>query len=123
MHALAGQQQVEPVGGGIVSADRGARLDRRDDQPVVEQFELYDLSGEPVGLNSPWGLSGNGQPHLASGLESVQVARKQSGLPDVPGADQARDQPLQADGETAVGGHAVLESFEVGSEALYAGAS
>ena len=43
VHALAGQQQVEPVGGGIVSADRGARLDRRDDQPVVDQFDLDDV--------------------------------------------------------------------------------
>ena len=43
VHALAGQQQVEPVGGGIVSADRSARLDRGDDQPVVDQLDLDDV--------------------------------------------------------------------------------
>ena len=41
--ALAGQQQVERVGGGIVAADRGARLDRRDDEPVVDQLDLDDV--------------------------------------------------------------------------------
>jgi hypothetical protein len=33
VHALAGQQQFELIGGRIVMTDRGARLDRRDDQP------------------------------------------------------------------------------------------
>ena len=43
MHTLAGQQQVEAVGGSIVAADRGARLDRGDNQPVVDQFDLDDV--------------------------------------------------------------------------------
>ena len=43
MHALAGQQQVEVIGGGIVSPDRGARLDRGDDQPVVDELDLDDM--------------------------------------------------------------------------------
>jgi hypothetical protein len=38
-HALAGQQQIERVGGSIVSADRGARLDRSDDQAVVDRLD------------------------------------------------------------------------------------
>jgi hypothetical protein len=40
MDALAGQQQVEAVGSGIVSADRGTRLDRGDHQAVVDQLDL-----------------------------------------------------------------------------------
>jgi len=43
MHPLTGQQQVEAVGGSIVAADRGARLDRGDDQPVVDQLDLDDV--------------------------------------------------------------------------------
>jgi len=43
MHALAGQQQFEAIGSGIVMADRGARLDRGDDQPVVDQLDLDNV--------------------------------------------------------------------------------
>jgi len=44
MHSLACQQQFEAIGGDIVMADRGARLDRRDDQPVVDQLDLDGMS-------------------------------------------------------------------------------
>ena len=43
MHALAGQQQFEAIAGGVVMPDRGARLDRSDDQPVVDELDLDDM--------------------------------------------------------------------------------
>jgi len=43
MNALTGQQQFEPIGGSIVIADCGARLDRGNDQPVVDQLDLDDM--------------------------------------------------------------------------------
>jgi hypothetical protein len=43
VYALAGQQQVEAVGSGIISPDRGARLDRGGEQPVVDEFDLDDM--------------------------------------------------------------------------------
>ena len=41
--ALAGQQQVERVRSGVVAADRGARLDRHDDEAVVDERDLDDV--------------------------------------------------------------------------------
>ena len=42
--ALAGQQQVERVRGRVIRADRGARLDRDDDEAVVDERDLDDIS-------------------------------------------------------------------------------
>ena len=68
MHPLTGQQQVEAVGGGIVTADRGARLDRGDDQPVVDQLYLDDMRCRSEGRID--------RPFLAA-LEPVgQIARR-----------------------------------------------
>ena len=44
MHALAGQKQVEGLCRGIVLANGGAVFERGDDQPVVDQFKLDDMS-------------------------------------------------------------------------------
>jgi hypothetical protein len=43
VHAVAGQQQVEAVGSGIISPDRGARLDRSGEQPVVDELDLDNV--------------------------------------------------------------------------------
>ena len=45
MDALAGQQQVERPGRLVPAPDRGARLDRRRHDPVVDELDLDDMGG------------------------------------------------------------------------------
>ncbi len=68
VHALAGQQQFEAIGGRIVVTDPGARLDRGDDQPVVDQLDLDDMGSL---------AEGRGDRRLVAALEPVgQIARR-----------------------------------------------
>src|SRR5262245_3620457 len=41
--ALAGQQQVQTVVGGIIAADRRPRLDRRRHDAIVDELNLDDM--------------------------------------------------------------------------------
>ena len=45
VHALARQHQIEAVARLVIAADRGTRLDRHDDQPVVDELDLDDMRG------------------------------------------------------------------------------
>ena len=45
LHAHAAQHEVEAAGRRVVAADSGPRLDRRDDQPVVDELDLDDMRG------------------------------------------------------------------------------
>jgi hypothetical protein len=41
--ALPSQHQIETPDRGIVAAERGTRLDRNDDDAVVDQLDLNDM--------------------------------------------------------------------------------
>ena len=71
LHAHAGQQQVEVSCRRIVSADRGAGLDRRNDEPVIDEFELDDMlmAASPAPLSPyAWLAIGAGVCGAATGM-------------------------------------------------------
>ena len=43
VHAHPGQHEIEAIASRIVAADRGARLDWRDDEAVVDEFDFDDM--------------------------------------------------------------------------------